>query len=547
MAIAQLQSIPRARALLIPLAKEKDPLVRFAIVKAMKRHRGLDQGLRTLGQQADLLEGLCRAAWSRTGWSIPGAGRRIRPRRRGHPEEAGEARRPRRASEGRRRPGPRLPRPQALRRRLVGHAAGRPRPAAARGRLGRHAGRARGGPRRAGRQGRRRPQGGEPRPAGGRTTRPRWSRWRNNSPPKRMWTRGPTCSGPSPAWRRRRRPTSSTASSKDGKAAGGAAAGGRRPAWRRSRRRRPRRRWRRWPRRREPVGAAGARRWPALGVLKTAGRQGRLRQRASRATSRPSAPPRRRRSPQTAGGDAVDLLTPLLDDKDAAVRIAAVQGLGSLKNKAAVPALLQGGRRRGDAVRRHQALAQMPDARALSAYLTGLGSKNADLRTACKAAIAAVRDEAAPALEQLVKGNEVKPELSARIALHLLRSYAPILQWKLIGPFPRDGKAYPPETEQKFDAVYTSFDKHGEVGGPQGRRQAARPDEPGPPLLAEQRRGRLRLRRDRVGDRPRRRAAGRQRRHHHDLAQRQEGPRDAGRPRLELRPGQGPGSPATRA
>ena len=35
----------------------------------------------------------------------------------------------------------------------------------------------------------------------------------------------------------------------------------------------------------------------------------------------------------------------------------------------------------------------------------------------------------------------------------------PILQWKLIGPFPRDGKAYPPETEQKFDAVYKSFDK----------------------------------------------------------------------------------------
>ena len=62
------------------------------------------------------------------------------------------------------------------------------------------------------------------------------------------------------------------------------------------------------------------------------------------------------------------------------------------------------------------ALAKTPDARALTAYLTGLGSKNADLRTACKAAIAAVRDEAAPALEQLVKGNEVPAALCPNCA-----------------------------------------------------------------------------------------------------------------------------------
>jgi putative membrane-bound dehydrogenase-like protein len=161
---------------------------------------------------------------------------------------------------------------------------------------------------------------------------------------------------------------------------------------------------------------------------------------------------------QVAGADAVGLLTPLLEDKDAAVRIAAVQGLGSLKDKAAVPALL---RAAGDEATQFDAviaLAKTPDAHALSAYLIGLGSKNAELRAACKTAIAAVRDEAAPALEQLVKGNEVAAGLLPELR-SIYSSHTPILQWRLIGPFPRNDKPQPPEMEQKFNAVYTSFDK----------------------------------------------------------------------------------------
>ena len=121
-----------------------------------------------------------------------------------------------------------------------------------------------------------------------------------------------------------------------------------------------------------------------------------------------------------AGADAVKLLTPLLTDKDSAVRIAAVQGLGSLKNKAAVPALLRAAGAETTQFDAVSALAKTPDARALSAYLIGLGSKNVELRKACRAALAAVRDEAAPALEQLVKGNEVKASLLPELRLHLL-------------------------------------------------------------------------------------------------------------------------------
>ncbi len=161
---------------------------------------------------------------------------------------------------------------------------------------------------------------------------------------------------------------------------------------------------------------------------------------------------------QLAGGDAVPLLTPLLDEKDGTVRVAAVQGLGSLKSKAAVPALVKAAGDEATEFDAIKALAQTPDARALTPYLTGLGSKNADLRTACKTALASIRDEAAPALEQLVKGNEVPQQLLPELR-SIYSAHVPILQWKLIGPFPRDGKAYPPEMEQKFDASYKSFDK----------------------------------------------------------------------------------------
>jgi putative membrane-bound dehydrogenase-like protein len=159
------------------------------------------------------------------------------------------------------------------------------------------------------------------------------------------------------------------------------------------------------------------------------------------------------------GGDGTEkLLLPLLGDKDTAVKVAAIQALGTLKAKAAIPALI---RAAGDEATQFDAvtaLAAMPDARALSAYLTGLTSRNAGLRNACRAALAVVRDQAAPALEQLAKGNEI-PSAALPELREVFSSFAPILSWQLIGPFPRDGKTHPPQTEQKFDAVYPGAEK----------------------------------------------------------------------------------------
>jgi putative membrane-bound dehydrogenase-like protein len=159
------------------------------------------------------------------------------------------------------------------------------------------------------------------------------------------------------------------------------------------------------------------------------------------------------------GGENADkLLLPLLGDKDTSVRIAAIQALGALKTKAAIPALIQAAGNEPTQFDAVTALAAMPDARALSAYLTGLTSKNVELRNACRAALAAVREQVTPALEQLAKGNEI-PAAALPELREVFSSFAPIPSWQLIGPFPRDGKVHPPQTEQKFDAVYKGVEK----------------------------------------------------------------------------------------
>jgi putative heme-binding domain-containing protein len=134
------------------------------------------------------------------------------------------------------------------------------------------------------------------------------------------------------------------------------------------------------------------------------------------------------------GEPAVKALLPVLEDKRVELRRGAIEALGALKAKAALPALL---RAHLDAETRFEAvgaLAQVPDVRALDAYVEGLGSRNATLRQACSVAVAAIHGPALPLLEQKL----ARQELSAEVVLELQRIYnkpAPILDWKILGPF----------------------------------------------------------------------------------------------------------------
>src|SRR5262249_28324506 len=95
-----------------------------------------------------------------------------------------------------------------------------------------------------------------------------------------------------------------------------------------------------------------------------------------------------------------ELLLPLLGDKEEiTVKTAAIKSLGALKAKAAVPALVQAAGVTATQFDAITALTQMPDARAVTAYLTGLTSKNPMLRQASKQALITVREEVVPTLE----------------------------------------------------------------------------------------------------------------------------------------------------
>src|SRR5262249_14126628 len=94
------------------------------------------------------------------------------------------------------------------------------------------------------------------------------------------------------------------------------------------------------------------------------------------------------------GGDrAQRALIAALGDANVEVRRLAANALGSLRTTAAVPALLAAFRSpetRSDAI---AALARVPDARALDVYLEGLGSKSPGVRSECREALAAIRNE----------------------------------------------------------------------------------------------------------------------------------------------------------
>jgi putative heme-binding domain-containing protein len=140
------------------------------------------------------------------------------------------------------------------------------------------------------------------------------------------------------------------------------------------------------------------------------------------------------------------------------VRQTAALAAGKLRLRAAIPDLIRLSRDTWTDFNSTMALAQMPDARALPAYLTGLTSKNATLRTASRNALIRIREAVAPTLEELAKRNELPPGVISELR-EVYGSYVPVTAWKLIGPFEGREKAYPPETEQKFDAVYEGVEK----------------------------------------------------------------------------------------
>jgi putative membrane-bound dehydrogenase-like protein len=108
---------------------------------------------------------------------------------------------------------------------------------------------------------------------------------------------------------------------------------------------------------------------------------------------------------QMGGERAVDEIIPLANDSDIEVRRAVINALGRLKDRKAVPILNAIFQKEDTKFEATGALAQMPDVRALDAYLFGLGSPNVVVRENCRKALSAIAADAMREIEGRLATN----------------------------------------------------------------------------------------------------------------------------------------------
>ena len=173
--------------------------------------------------------------------------------------------------------------------------------------------------------------------------------------------------------------------------------------------------------------------------------------------------------PESAHATASERLRTLLGDPDLEARKQAIAAVGAFHDKAAVPELIALAAAEPTAYEASLALTAIPDPRALSVYVGALIQKNATLRDASAAALAQIRDQAAPILDQLASRNELP-----RAALPELRTIyersSPIVKWRVLGPFPeKAGDLIKPNQPIDFSATHE---------GREGKRIKWRPTRP---------------------------------------------------------------------
>ncbi len=148
----------------------------------------------------------------------------------------------------------------------------------------------------------------------------------------------------------------------------------------------------------------------------------------------------------------------LLDDKTLEVRKSAIAALGALKDREALPGLLKAAQSEDTRFEASMALTELPDLSALQVYLRGLSDKNQDLRKASATALAQIRLEAAPVLDQLANRHELSPSVVSE--LHkVYTAVQPITTWHVIGPFAMKETLHtPPDGSVDLDATLTGLE-----------------------------------------------------------------------------------------
>ena len=125
-----------------------------------------------------------------------------------------------------------------------------------------------------------------------------------------------------------------------------------------------------------------------------------------------------------------------LDDGSPEVRRAAIEGVGVHKLRGAIPRLVQLSADETSRTEALRALVVMPDPRALAVYLAALNDRDPELRKAAESALVAIRDVVSDELVSMAgRGKFVGP--SALAVERVLARFRPLVEWRVIGPFPR--------------------------------------------------------------------------------------------------------------
>ena len=123
-----------------------------------------------------------------------------------------------------------------------------------------------------------------------------------------------------------------------------------------------------------------------------------------------------------------------LADPRPQVRRAVVKALGTAQNRNAIPDLVKAYQNEQTREQAIAALARMPDAQAIDAYLDGLGGQNAGVRDQCRRAVQQLGYESLPLVEARLGHFPISPA-AIRELQRIYTRPEPLHQWMLVGPF----------------------------------------------------------------------------------------------------------------
>jgi putative membrane-bound dehydrogenase-like protein len=144
--------------------------------------------------------------------------------------------------------------------------------------------------------------------------------------------------------------------------------------------------------------------------------------------------------------NATPALIEALGDKDSKVQVAAVEALGSLRDKAALPPLIALAEKRKFHRETIEAIANMADATAVPVLVEAVREKDTSMRRNALKALRPYRQQAWPLIEDMIANGRVPEELVPGIRNFIVSGA--ITKWKMIGVFENVWEAvHPPEKD----------------------------------------------------------------------------------------------------